>query len=178
MVKIEVEVPPGMRRCVGAPCSPRRQHSSPPQRRNLAAMTVRDATPHDLASIRVFLRAYVDEFWDRPFPRPEFSPEYLATGKVVVAEEAGDVIGMAKGVLHQGCGHVSFIYVRPGERGRGSGRALLRALCEWFTAEDIAAVTVGVDASNPDGLAFWERLGFREFHRELTTAIDAFRRRL
>jgi ribosomal protein S18 acetylase RimI-like enzyme len=97
---------------------------------------------------------------------------------VVVAEEAGDVIGMAKGVLHQGCGHVSFIYVRPGERGRSGGRALLRALGEWFTAEDVDAVTVGVDASNPDGLAFWERLGFREFHRELTTAIDAFRRRL
>jgi N-acetylglutamate synthase-like GNAT family acetyltransferase len=96
------------------------------QRRSLGAMTVRDATQDDLASIQAFLRAYLDEFWDRPYPRPEFSPEYLATGKVVVAEEAGDVIGMAKGVLHQGCGHISFIYVRPGERGRGGGRALLR----------------------------------------------------
>jgi ribosomal protein S18 acetylase RimI-like enzyme len=141
-------------------------------------MTARDATRDDLPSIHAFLRAYVDEFWDRPYPRPEFSPEYLATGKVVVVEEAGDVIGVAKGVLHEGRGHVSFIYVRPGERGRGSGRALLRVLCEWFTAEDVAAVTVGVDASNPDGLAFWERLGFREFHRELTTALEALRRRL
>jgi L-amino acid N-acyltransferase len=158
--------------------SPRRHRSSPRKRRSLVAMTVRNATPDDLASIQAFLRAYLDEFWDRPYPRPEFSPEYLATGKVVVAEEAGHVIGMAKGVLHQGCGHVSFIYMRPGKRGRGSGRALLRALCEWFAAEDVAAVTVGVDASNPDGLAFWERLGFREFHRELTTAIDALRRRL
>src|SRR5262249_898352 len=38
-------------------------------------------------------------------------------------------------------------------RGRGSGRALLRALGEWFAEQDVSAVTLGVDASNPDALA-------------------------
>jgi ribosomal protein S18 acetylase RimI-like enzyme len=42
----------------------------------------------------------------------------------------------------------------------------------------VVDVTLGVDASNPDGLAFWERLGFREFHRELVTPLEAFRRQL
>jgi ribosomal protein S18 acetylase RimI-like enzyme len=139
---------------------------------------VRDATPRDLDSIQEFLQAYVDEFWERPYPRPEPSSDYLATGKVMVAEEAGEVIGMAKGVIDQGCGHVSFIYVDPSKRGRGSGRALLRVLGEWFTEQDVVAVTLGVDASNPDALAFWERLGFREFHRELSTPLDAFKQRL
>jgi ribosomal protein S18 acetylase RimI-like enzyme len=141
-------------------------------------MTVRDATPRDLASVREFLGAYVDEFWNRPFPHPEFDPDYLASGKVIVVEEGGDVTGMAKGVLHHGCGHVSFIYVHPHKRGRGSGRSLLRALCDWFTEQNVVAVTLGVDTSNLDGLAFWERLGFREFHRELTTPLDAFKQRL
>lgn len=139
---------------------------------------MRDATPQDLAAIRTFLQAYVDEFWNRPFPRPEFDPDYLANGKVIVAEESGDVTGMAKGVLHQGCGHVSFIYVLPHERGRGNGRTLLRALCDWFKEQNVVAVTLGVDTSNPDALAFWERFGFREFHRELTTQLDSIKQRL
>ena len=139
---------------------------------------MRAATPQDLASIRAFLQAYVDDFWDRPFPQPDFSPDYLVTGKVVVADESDDVIGMAKGVLDRGCGHISFIYVRPDKRGRGSGRALLRALCEWFTEQGVADVTLGVDSSNPGGLAFWERLGFREFHRELTASLEAVERKL
>jgi GNAT superfamily N-acetyltransferase len=141
-------------------------------------MTVRDARPQDLASIRTFLQAYVDEFWDRPFPRPEFDPDYLATGKVIVVEEGGDVTGMAKGVLQQGCGHVSFLYVQPHERGRGKGRALLQALCDWFEGQNVVALTLGVDTSNPDALAFWERFGFREFHRELTTPLDSVKQRL
>jgi ribosomal protein S18 acetylase RimI-like enzyme len=141
-------------------------------------MTVRDATPRDLASIREFLSAYVDEFWNRPFSRPEFSPDYLATGKVLVADDDGDVTGMAKGVLHEGCGHVSFIYVDPRRRGQGTARALLGVLCEWFTEQSVLAVTLGVDSSNPDGLAFWERLGFREFHRELAAPLDALKERL
>jgi ribosomal protein S18 acetylase RimI-like enzyme len=97
---------------------------------------------------------------------------------VLVLEESGEVVGMAKGILDQGCGHVSFIYVDPLKRGRGSGRALLRALGDWFAEQNVCAVTLGVDSSNPDALAFWERLGFREFYRELTTPIDQFKERL
>ena len=141
-------------------------------------MTVRDATPGDLPSVREFLQAYVDEFWNRPFPRPEFDPGYLANGKVIVAEEGRSVIGVAKGVLDRGCGHVSFIYVDPRSRRRGCGMALLRTLCEWFAEREVVGVTVGVDSSNPKALAFWKKLSFREFHRELTTPLDSFKERL
>ena len=85
---------------------------------------------------------------------------------------------MAKGVLDRGCGHVAFIYVRPSKRGRGAGRALLLALCDWFTDNRVGGVTLGADSSNPAGLAFWERLGFREFHRELTTPLESLKERL
>jgi ribosomal protein S18 acetylase RimI-like enzyme len=141
-------------------------------------VTLRDATQQDLGSIHQFLRAYVEEFWNRPFPPPEFNPDYVTTGKVIVAEEGGEVIGMAKGVLDRGCGHVSFIYVRPSTRGRGAGRALLLALCDWFTDNRVGGVTLGADSSNPAGLAFWERLGFREFHRELTKPLESLKERL
>jgi len=141
-------------------------------------MKVRDAAPRDLQSIREFLQAYVDEFWNRPFPRPEFNPDYLANGKVVVAEEGGNVIGMAKGVVDRGCGHVSFLYVQLDGRGRGTGKRLLRVLCNWFREQQVTAVTLGVDTSNPAGMGYWERLGFHEFHRELTMPLDALRQKL
>jgi ribosomal protein S18 acetylase RimI-like enzyme len=141
-------------------------------------MEVRDATERDIPVIREYLQAYVNEFWNRPFPQPEFSTDYLATGKVIVAQEGEDVIGIAKGVLARGTGHVSFIYVRSSERRRGEGTRLLRALCEWFSEHHIVDVTLGVDTSNPNGLAFWEELGFREFHRELATPLRALERRL
>jgi GNAT superfamily N-acetyltransferase len=141
-------------------------------------VALRNATRQDLGSIREFLRAYVEEFWNRPFPRPQFNPDYLTNGKVIVAEEGGEVIGMAKGVLDRGCGHVSFIYVRSSERGRGTSRALLLALCDWFADNRVVGVTLGVDTSNPAGLAFWEHLGFREFHRELTAPLETLKGRL
>lgn len=141
-------------------------------------MEVRDATPRDLLSVRRFLQAYVDEFWNRPFPRPKFHPDYLTTGKVIVAEQDGKVIGIAKGVLDRGCGHISFLYVQEDQRGRGTGNALLRALCNWFAVQDVVEVTLGVDTANPGGLRYWERLGLREFHRELTTPLEALIRQL
>ena len=55
---------------------------------------------------------------------------------------------------------------------------MLRMLCEWFAEREVVSVTVGVDSSNPDALAFWEKLSFREFHRELTTPLDSFHERL
>lgn len=141
-------------------------------------MKVRDATEQDLPYIHAFLQAYVGEFWDRPFPQPEFSPDYLATGKVIVAQEGDHAVGMAKGVLDRGVGHISFIYVHPQKRGEGRGKALLRALGEWFAEQQVVNVTLGVDSSNPDGLEFWERLGFHEFHRELVMPLRAFQQQL
>jgi ribosomal protein S18 acetylase RimI-like enzyme len=141
-------------------------------------MNVRDAAPRDLQSIRVFLQEYVDEFWNRPFPRPRFTPDYLTTGKVIVADDGGKVIGIAKGVLDRGCGHISFLYVQADKRGRGTGKALLRGLCAWFADQDVVAVTLGVDTSNPTGIRYWDRLGFHEFHRELTAPLGALRRQL
>jgi ribosomal protein S18 acetylase RimI-like enzyme len=141
-------------------------------------VTVRDARPHDLGSIRQFLQTYVDEFWNRPFPRPDFSPDYLATGKIIVADEGGEVIGMAKAIVERGCGHVSFVYVAPHKRRRGIARALLRVLCDWFMTQGVVNVTLGVDRSNPAALVFWERLGFREFHRQLATSLATFNERL
>jgi GNAT superfamily N-acetyltransferase len=68
--------------------------------------------------------------------------------------------------------------VDPRSRRRGCGMALLRTLCEWFAEREVVGVTVGVDSSNPNALAFWKKLSFQEFHRELTTPLDSFKERL
>jgi ribosomal protein S18 acetylase RimI-like enzyme len=51
-------------------------------------------------------------------------------------------------------------------------------LCDWFLTQGVVNVTLGVDSSNPAALVFWERLGFREFHRQLATSLATFNERL
>jgi putative acetyltransferase len=67
---------------------------------------------------------------------------------------------------------VSDLYVRPDQRRRGLGRALLSEGARLLGRE---VVTLDVDASNPDARAFYERLGFREQSSRLAARAEALR---
>jgi ribosomal protein S18 acetylase RimI-like enzyme len=141
-------------------------------------VTVRLATEADGPILRGFFDAYVDELWRRPFPPGAPPDEFLGEGHVLVAERDGDVVGMARGELRHGLGHVNFVYVRPEDRRAGLGKALLRELGAHFRRSGVEHVTLGVDTSNEDAFAVWRRLGFVEYARDLTTSLDALERRL
>ena len=81
-------------------------------------MTVREATEADLPILEELVLAYLDEHWARPYPPPPPGP-YVSQGRIVVAEANGEVVGMAKGELREGLGHVSFVYLKPEARGQG-----------------------------------------------------------
>jgi len=66
---------------------------------------------------------------------------------------------------------ITELYVRPGERRRGVGRALLGAALEWARARGAARVEVRVAARNAEGQAFWRAQGFGDF-------VDVLDRRL
>ncbi len=51
-------------------------------------------------------------------------------------------------------------------RGLGLGRRLIDRLLDDLRARDIPGVHLGVDASNTNGIGFYEHLGFREVARE------------
>jgi len=83
-----------------------------------------------------------------------------------VAERGGEVVGYADGIegprADGGAGtyEVARVYVAPRAWGRGVGRGLVDSLLAAARARGIERLDVEVDAENPEGLRFWERMGF------------------
>ena len=140
-------------------------------------MTVREATEADLPILEELVLAYLDEHWARPYPPPPPGP-YVREGRVVVAEANGEVVGMAKGELREGLGHVSFVYLKPEARGQGGGNDLVRDLVAQFREQGVAHVSLNVELPNDEALAYWRRLGFTDYRRSLLTDIDSLEQRL
>ncbi len=141
-------------------------------------MTIREATEADIPVMEELLAAYQDEFWARPFPPPPLPDSYLREGPLLIAELDGEVIGMAKGHVKPGVGHINFVYLRPDARGQGHGKELVRELVAFFRGGGVEHVTLNVDSSNDQALGVWRRLGFTEYRRSLTTALEPLEGRL
>lgn len=141
-------------------------------------MTIREAIEADIPAMEELIASCQDELWARPFAPPPLPGSYLREGRILVAELEGQVIGMAKGELRQGLGHVVFIYLRPEARGQGNGKALLRELVSFFRGEDVEHVSLSVDLPNDQALAVWRRLGFSDYRRSLLTELGALEQRL
>ena len=141
-------------------------------------MTIREATEADLPGLEEFVAAYLDEFWARPYPPPSDSLDYLREGRVLVAELDGEAIGVAKGELREGLGHISFVYLQADARGQGHGRELVRELTSFFRSEGVEHVTANVEVSNEGALAFWRRLGFADYRRSLVAGLGALETRV
>jgi ribosomal protein S18 acetylase RimI-like enzyme len=140
-------------------------------------VTIREATEVDIPVMEELVAAYQDDFWARPFPPPSIG-NYVREGRLLVAELDGQVVGMAKGEIRQGLGHISFVYLRPEARGQGGGKALVQELVRFFRAEGVEHVTLNVDTSNDQALRVWRRLGFAEYRRSLTSELAALESRL
>jgi ribosomal protein S18 acetylase RimI-like enzyme len=140
-------------------------------------MTIREATEADFPILEELVLAYLDEHWARPYPPPPPGP-YLREGRIVVAETDGEVVGMAKGELRDGLGHVSFVYLKPEARGRGWGNDLVRDLVAHFREQGLQHVSLNVELPNDEALAYWRRLGFTDYRRSLLTDLDSLEQRL
>ena len=140
-------------------------------------MNVREATKDDLPALEELVAAYLDEHWARPYPAPPPGP-YLSEGHIVVAETDGEIVGMARGELRDGLGHVSLVYLKPDARGLGGGNDLVRDLVAHFREQGLAHVSLNVELPNDEALAYWRRLGFTDYRRSLLTDLEALERRL
>jgi ribosomal protein S18 acetylase RimI-like enzyme len=91
---------------------------------------------------------------------------------LLVAEDGGRPVGSA--VLHRsvhdpavraalpGVPELATLTVEPAERGRGHGRALIRAAAGAAAADGCTALAVAVADDNRDAARLYLRLGFRE----------------
>jgi ribosomal protein S18 acetylase RimI-like enzyme len=143
-----------------------------------APLTIRRARAEDLPSVRRLVDAYVNEFWDRPYPPPAWTDEQLASEDVLIAEEDGHDVGIALGSARAGVGHIAFVYVVSERRRSGIGGRLLAELAGSFHDAGVEHVTLDVDTSNTGAVAVWRRLGFAEYALKFTVPLAALRERL
>lgn len=70
-----------------------------------------------------------------------FAPDYLGSQKV---------------------GYISHVYVAPGNRCGGIGRALVLTLERFFECRGVSSIELQVLAGNPVAHAFWRSLGYED----------------
>jgi len=82
-------------------------------------------------------------------------------GSAVIAEERGDVLGFACGVM-QGLqiGDLTELYVRPDARRRGIAGELVRAVLAALRERGAVFVTGGVGPDNAPARSFYEKAGY------------------
>jgi GNAT superfamily N-acetyltransferase len=140
-------------------------------------VNIREATAADRAELEELVGAYLDEHWARPYAPPPPGP-YLDHGRIVVAEEADEIVGVAKGEERDGLGHISLVYLKPEARGKGGGKELIRELVTGFRGEGLEHVSLNVELPNDEALAYWRRLGFTDYRRSLLTDLGSLEQRL
>jgi PPOX class probable F420-dependent enzyme len=85
----------------------------------------------------------------------------MARGGAFVARDGETVVGSARYQLRPGHAYAERVAVDPAYRGRGIGAALMRAIEEAARGSGCAEVRIGVRASLPGNLHFYETLGYR-----------------
>ncbi|MFJ5898885.1 GNAT family N-acetyltransferase [Streptomyces sp. NPDC093064] len=137
----------------------------------MSEVTVRRATPDDAVDVAAMVReiaahedqaAHVhitDEQWHAVLARPEVI--------VLLAERGGRAVGYVSSVrqLHLWTGgdvlNLDDLYVRPGNRGAGTGHRLMAALAALaaLAASGRLLIRWGVEVDNADAQRFYQRLG-------------------
>lgn len=79
--------------------------------------------------------------------------------------EDGEAIGFGLAVLERGSVGLYDLVVDPARRGRGHGRALVRALMQWGRELGAASAYLQVREQNEGALRLYARLGFEDFYR-------------
>ena len=94
---------------------------------------------------------------------------------IVVAEMDGKIVAFVAGRIRtlppyfgsQTIGAISEVFVSAELRGGGIGRRLLNFAMEWFRDQGIDRVELQVVAGNPDGIRFYQQLGWHEELRQM-----------
>jgi ribosomal protein S18 acetylase RimI-like enzyme len=150
-------------------------------------VTIRPATKADHDILRVLWEEfeaelggaeYLRETWEEAW---EDLAQTVEDGVALLAEADGEPVGFVFCVLGdrgRKTAHVTDIYVRPGARNRGVGRALLAELVEPAREAGLGHVSLEVLVHNTDARRLYERLGFAPVDVFMVAPLGAFAERL
>jgi GNAT superfamily N-acetyltransferase len=133
---------------------------------NASGIQVRPARAGDAAAVAVLAQELAMSFPFRP-ERFEFSFAALVADEqacLLVAADGDGCAGYLLGLRHLTffangpAGWVEEIAVRAGQRGRGTGRALMAAFEQWATQHGCALVALATRRAAP----FYQALGYQE----------------
>ena len=100
---------------------------------------------------------------------------------VFVAEVEGKIVGYSLGWVSQPWaykgkrGYICDCFVEKSFRRRGIGKALVKAMLEWFTSKGVECVEADVYSSNVPSLKLFKKLGFEEVFKRLRFTVDKCR---
>ncbi|HET7228804.1 MAG TPA: GNAT family N-acetyltransferase [Longimicrobium sp.] len=98
----------------------------------------------------------------------EHHPQHALAPRVIfVAEQGAGIVGYIAGhrTTRFDCdGELQWLFVLPEQRGSGAADRLLRALAEWFIAQDARRVCVNVEPENARARRFYHRHGAETLH--------------
>jgi len=118
-------------------------------------LTLRLATAADVATL---IDVWVDSAFGPEAPAPDIETAYLAheiaTGTVLIAEDAGRAIGFGALITHSGISNLAELFVRRSVQSKGAGTALLSNLFA-----NAAPRLFTVAAHDPRALALYVRHG-------------------
>lgn len=140
-----------------------------------SAPTVRQATHRDVDRVCAFGEAVIPSHYEPLIGAEAASRQALdwwsadiisaavASGSLYVAEEGGELVGVAQVARHASPPTVYKLYLDPRHRGRGIGRVLLTAVTDALPHE-ARQLAIEHFAANERAAAFYEREGFRVDH--------------
>ncbi len=134
-------------------------------------MTVREASPErDIDTVRALFLEYAESLgfdlcfqeFDRELE--ELPGEYtLPRGRILLAEEEGKMAGcVALRDLGGGACEMKRLYVRPGFRRRGAGRALAAEIVRIAKHEGYEKIRLDTLSSMKTAVMLYKSMGFRE----------------
>jgi phosphinothricin acetyltransferase len=138
-------------------------------------VTIRQAAPKDAVAIAAIWNREISEGVST-FNSVEKSDAEITSmiadrgAATLVAEAEGTLIGFATyGPFRGGIGYAHSmehtIYLDPAARGRGAGRALMRAIEKVARTNGVHVLVAGIGGENAAGIAFHSALGFEEVGR-------------
>ena len=138
---------------IGAKLTPRRSFDDPP----VAKPFVREILPQDVPAVGLLLKQSPEA---AQWPPEVFLREPGDGTSILVAERAGEVIGVIAARAAAGEAEILNLAVLPPHRRRGLGRSLLEGAIARVRAGGATSVFLEVREGNPAARAFYATMGF------------------